>query len=293
MGNDTWFPPISEAYTGFLLDCQARRLTPATLGYYEHRLGTFVKSCGDLTIEQITPTYIRSYLAQMSVAGQSGFSVLGAARAVRCFFNFCLREEWIEKSPMARVKMPQVEKREPQVYTPEQIRTILKACISARDKAMILFLLDTGLRASELLALNVRDVDMGVGTVRVLQGKGQKDRTVYVGATARKALHAYYMTRRRVAPGDPVWLASTGGKRLLRNGMTQAMRRLSKRTGIHCKAHGFRRTFATQSLRAGMDIYTLQRLMGHEDITVLKHYVSIAQSDLEAAHKRYGVVDNL
>ncbi len=197
---------------------------------------------------------------------------------------------------MRRVKMPRLDNRILPAFTEADVKALLDACLSGRDKAIVLFLLDTGLRASEFVALNLGDVDMASGAVMVRQGKGGKDRQVYLGAKTRQTLQRHLRRRRDAEPmgaSSPLWASLTTGNRLRRAGLRQVLRRLGERSGVeHCHPHTFRRTFALWSLRAGMDIYSLQRLMGHSDLTMLRRYLALVEQDLQNAHRKHGPVDS-
>jgi site-specific recombinase XerD len=140
--------------------------------------------------------------------------------------------------------------------------------------------------------LNLADVDAKIGVVHIRQGKGGKGRYVFMGSRTSKAIMRYTMGREH-APGAALWLTEAGG-RLSHEGLRQVLKRLGKRAGVeHCHPHTFRRTFALWSLRAGMSIYHLQRLMGHADITVLRQYLDLVTEDVQAAHQAAGIVDKL
>lgn len=169
---------------------------------------------------------------------------------------------------------------------------LVKHAGGRRDRAIVLCLLDTGCRASEFVALSVGDVDTAAGAVMVRRGKGGKDRTVYLGVQARKALLRYLATRQAPAPSLPLWVTIRGG-RLTREGLRTLLRRLGERAEVeHCHPHTFRRTFALWSLRAGMNIYALRVLMGHADLAMLRRYLALVETDLQDAHRRHGPVDS-
>lgn len=149
------------------------------------------------------------------------------------------------------------------------------------------------MRAAELLALNGGDVDEHTKAIFVRQGKGRKDRTVYLGVKARRALLKAWRERKPGA-GAPLWTGLRDGERLTESRLRQLLERIGQRAGVeHCSPHTFRRTFALWSLRAGMNIYTLARLIGHEDITVLRQYLALVEVDLRAAHEQASPVDRL
>jgi site-specific recombinase XerD len=190
--------------------------------------------------------------------------------------------------------MPHVERKVLHALTAHEVGRVLRVCNNPRDKALIGFLLDTGVRAAEACSLNVGDVETRSGAVTVTQGKGQKGRIVYLGAAGRKTLRRYLMQRGNPPPTAALFVALRGGTRLTVNAIVQLMRRMRGRAGVpHLTAHALRRTFAIQCLRSGMDIHTLRMLMGHTDIDVLRRYLDFAQADLQAAHARHSPLDSL
>lgn len=288
---------LGEAYEIFYLDCQSRRLTESTLRFYRVTLNlvfVWFRSEGVERLEQVTAHHIRKYLHLRQQAGVATHTQHKYARALRAFFNFCVREELIDKTPMATVTMPRVEKLLPTSFTKEQAQAIIGACDTERDKTMVLVMLDTGLRACELLALNIEDVDTRAGEILVRHGKGQKQRTVYIGLKTRKQMAKMLAKRPDWRAKSPLFVSERSGDRLTMSGLFHFMKRLRNRTGLqHVQAHTFRRTFALWSLRAGMSVYHLQRLMGHEDLTVLRRYIGLAEADLSQAHRAAGIVDGL
>ncbi len=289
------------AYDSLILSLQAARRTPGTVRFYHDYLRPFVawiegQSLKDVT--EITATHIRTYLLAKEEAGLSPQTVHHSAQTIKRFCNFLVEEDLLQISPFRRVKMPKV----PQVLQPaltrEEAQRILAACNGPQDTAVILFLLDTGVRRDEFLALNIGDVDFKSGVVRIRSGKGGKGRTVYLGARARKALNRYLMERGPVGLGEPLWVLKTEDHHLADERMTRsALRFLLKRLGDkaevqNCHAHTFRHTFATWSLRAGINIYALQALMGHSDLQMLRKYLNLADEDIQDASRRFGAVDS-
>jgi len=143
-----------------------------------------------------------------------------------------------------------------------------------RDRTIPLAMLDTRCRASEFLDLCLGDVDLRNGACQVRSGKGAKPRTVFLGERARQELRSYLAFRKDLDPLAPVW-ATRGGTRLTYAGLRQIMRRRAKKAGIAAPSlHSFRRAFALGCLRSGMDIFALQRLMGHVDLSILRRYLA-------------------
>jgi site-specific recombinase XerD len=295
--NDFTSSALTLAYDSFLLDAEARRLSPKTLRYYQQQLGPFLEAVeeqGARSPQGITAHHIRSYLVGLQHRGLSSGSQHAAARAIRAFCNFMVMEEMLEKSPMKRVKMPKLDKKILPSFTPQEVHRLLKACKYVRDRAIVLCLLDTGCRASEFVALDIGDVDIKSGAVKIKHGKGGKQRVAFLGSQARKALLKYFMERGEISTGDPLWQSMTTGGRLTDYGLRMLTRSLRDATDIqHCHPHTFRRTFALWSLRSGMNIYALQQIMGHSDLQILRRYLALVEEDLYDAHRKHGAVDNM
>lgn len=288
---------LSNAFELFLLDAQAQGFTDSTVDFYRGRFRLILRWCdghGVTTLSRFTHTTIKQYLADLQRQGLSGHYVHGHARVIRAFCNFCVREELLPSSPFARVKMPRLPKKVLPAFSSQELRQILKACTAERDKTAVMFMLDSGVRASELCALNVGDVSGDAVTVH--KGKGQKGRITYIGARTRKQLLRYFAVERggQVEPTEPLFTSLRNDDRLTYSALSQVLQRLQARTGIeHCNAHTFRRTMAITSLRNGMNVYVLAKMLGHADIHVLKQYLDMVQDDVKSAAARHGVVDNL
>jgi len=288
---------LQDAYQVFMLEIQSRKYTASTIEFYRCRLTAFLAWCAEqqtVHLGDVTPAILRGYFIHLQERGLVDYSVNAAARAIKAFLNFCVDEELIVASPMRKVTTPKIAKRILPAFTPDDIKKLLGVCETERDRAVVLFLLDTGLRAQEFIKLNGGDIDIKVGTVAVHEGKGQKDRTCYFGAKARKALLRYYLQRGTPGEKEPIWLTEREQTRITQSGLNQLLQRLGKKAGVKdCKPHTFRRTFALWSLRNGMNIYALARIMGHTDIAILRQYLALVDGDAKAAHDQHGAVDNM
>jgi integrase/recombinase XerD len=301
-----WSLPISDAFAVFDLHCQAQRYRPSTLEFYRwhlHPFGNWLATRNITALDQVTSHHIRAYLVDKQILDRgtdrereaAGHYVHSIARALRAFFRFCVDvEKLLTVSPMDTVKMPRRPKQILAAFEPVDIRRLLRTAQDLRETTLIHFLLDTGIRATECIRLKIGDVNTLSRTAHVRHGKGDKERIVYFGAKTGKDMIKYINTLSSNSAKDPLWQSQLTGKALTYSGLAQLLRRLGKAAGVdNCEAHTFRRTFALNSLRNGMDVYTLARLMGHADITVLRQYLALAEQDLKAAHEQFGVVDNL
>jgi site-specific recombinase XerD len=289
---------LKIAHDLFILECQSRRFTAHTLRFYRGRLSLFLRWCDAEGIDELadlTHHHIRKYFISVQDRGVSSSYQESFARAIRSFLNYCVRDELLDESPFKKVQPPRLEKKVLAAIDKASIKLIIEACKTERDKAICLVMLDSGVRASELCALSVGDVDMISGEVKVQMGKGQKGRVTYIGPKTRKQVLRYFAKERNGQPDpkEPLFPSHNTGKHLKYYGLTQMLAAIAKETGVKFSAHAFRRTFAINSIRNGMNIYILAKLMGHTGIVILRAYLSILDDDLQTAHEKYGVVDNL
>jgi integrase/recombinase XerD len=289
---------ITDWAGAFLLDKKAGSVSPGTLRFYQKKLHLFLDYCQAqvLThISQLTPTNLRQYLVHLAEQGHNPGGVHACYRVLKAW----LRWYWAEvepagRNPIDRVTSPKVPEQVLDPVSSEIVRAMLATCergtfYGSRDRAMILFLLDTGARAQEALDVNLEDLDIATGTVTIRQGKGRKARKVFIGKTTRRAIRAYM--RERLEFGPVLWVSSDG-ERLTYSGLRSLMVRRAKMAKVDPPTlHSFRRAFALAMLRAGVDVYSLQALMGHADLQVLKRYLKLTGADLKAAHHQGGPVN--
>ena len=295
--------PLDVALREFLLDRQAMRCTPKTLQHYEYTAGGFaawLKGQGVQDVGHITPGHIRAYLVDLQTRGLKDTTQHAHARGVKAWLNWLVKEGELAESPMRRVTMPRLEARVPPPFSPEDVQKLLAACDrktlrGARNYALVLVLLDTGLRVAECAALRAGDVDMRTGLTTVM-GKARKQRQVRVGNRARAALLRYQSVT-RVRDGDPLWRAFDQGREhgaLTVHGIQITLIRLGRKAGVWpCGPHRFRRTFALWCLRDGMDLHSLRLLMGHSSLAVLQRYLALTGEDIERAHAAHSPADTM
>lgn len=216
--------------------------------------------------------------------------------SLKLFFDWLVAEEVIDVNPMAKIDRPRVRQETKQPLTNEQVEALLLAARSSnkprRNEAIILMLCDSGVRASELINLKVKDVDLVHGTFEVI-GKGSKKRQCYVGANTLKALMAYL--RKAKLPADAPLFPSTdnGQEPLSRSGLLHLMKRLGKKAGVKVNVHQMRRTFATSMLQNGADVCSVQSLLGHSTVTQTLAYLAVAKSHIEGQHRKFSPGDRL
>jgi site-specific recombinase XerD len=161
---------------------------------------------------------------------------------------------------------------------------------TVRNRAILLFMVDTGLRASEFTALNIADYEPRSGSVTIAHGKGDLTRTVYAGSTTRISMQKYLRTRDYT--GDDPLFTTVEGTRFSFWGLRQVVRRNAERVGIPCPGlHDFRRCCAVTQLRNGMSLAHVSSWLGHQSITVTRRYLALTDDDLRIAQVKSSPVD--
>jgi integrase len=236
----------------------------------------------------LTARLIRQYLSELVSRGKKDTTLHANARAIRTLVRFWHSEGYLPQ--LIKFEMPKLFKKRLPVLTADEQQQVIKAC-NVRDKALVLFMADSGLRRSETINLTWADVNMSNGLIRVKQGKGKKDRASVIGATTRRVLLKY---KRTIDHDDslPLFQSRTGGK-FTGTGLLLIYRRLSKKTGIHITPHAMRRTFVSFSLQANMDVLHLQGVGGWESLHMVYHYAQMVDEDLLKAHNEHSPIDNL
>ena len=182
----------------------------------------------------------------------------------------------------------------------QEIETILNTLSltnpsEARDRTIFMILLDSGLRIGELINLSMEDIYKDEGLLKVM-GKGKKERIVPIGSNAQKALQRY-LFRYRVTPALPITKAvflSIHGTPVTENSIKLIFARLAQRSGVkRLHAHLCRHTFATRFLSNGGDVFTLQQILGHSTLEMVRHYVNLASNHIAIQHRRYSPLDHL
>lgn len=199
-----------------------------------------------------------------------------------------------------KVKMPPLPKRVIEIFTQDEVRRMVEATqrsskyrkdgklisnrrpTADRDKAILLTLVDTGVRASELCAFTVGDYNEKRGRLHVQHGKGDKERFVVPGQRTQKALWKYLTSRPSAKPTDPLFATRSNGH-MSRDNLYHMIADFGAKVDVAAHPHKFRHTYAVNFLRRGGNLIQLRDLMGHEDIQTLQAYVTLAETDIDAA----------
>jgi site-specific recombinase XerD len=290
---------ISKAIEGYIIDCRTRGRSDKTIIWYDQKLKLCTRWLeeeeGIEHLHEVTITHLRSFVLyiQSEPVGRnavnredggtpvkiSPLTVKGYVQVIKGFFTWCCEEELIEKNPTRRLKLPTVPDYMIPIFTSDQIRMMLDVCdlstvLGYRDSTIILVLLETGIRVSELCGLRMQDIHED--HIRVF-GKGKKEREVGISPQVAKQLWKYVNHYRKPADdGECLVFVNRYGQPVTPNGVEQLLIDIKNRagiTGVRVSAHTFRHTFACMYLEQGGEIYKLSRLMGHSSVKVTEDYL--------------------
>jgi len=232
----------------------------------------------------------------------SGQTVNTYLRMLRAFWSWLVREGIIRRNPFFDLRLPKAPHKVIPTFSHDQLKTFFKVIpsrgpIGNRDRALVLLMLDTGLRLSEAIYLDIPNLDLTEGTIKVM-GKGAKERIIPIGSQVQQALWNYiqkYRPNPVMRRYDYVFLRQSG-KPLDSNTVDVLIRKYGRQAGIQgvrCSPHTFRHTFAINYLRNGGDVFSLQAILGHAGLEIVKHYVNLARTDVVTAHRKFSPADNL
>lgn len=300
----------------WLLDCELQQHSSQTLYCRKDYLKKFFWFLQHRGFEAVGTPEIKQFMLYLSngheePGGRWGnpkmtqpmrpVSIHAYYRVLKAMFNWLVEDDAIEQSPMRRVKAPLVRTDIKQPLPDDSVLALLKAVKQSksprRNEAMLLTLLDTGIRASELCSLKMKDLDLTARSFRVL-GKGNKYRTCFIGRVTTKAISAYLRSQDR-EPEGTVFIAEGGtkaGQGITASGLYQIIRELADIAGIeskNCSPHALRRTFAVSMLRRGANVFTVQTMMGHTDLDMTRRYCAVATADVENQHREFSPADGL
>jgi integrase/recombinase XerC len=282
----------------FLRYLQTNNSSPYTIKNYGTDIGQFLGYCGERGVrapEQVDRALLRDYLAELDEAGYVAASIARRVAELRSFGDFLVRESVLERNPFRAVSTPRVPQRLPKYLTVAEVEALLAAPDPStprglRDRAIVEVLYAAGLRVSELVGLDLGDVDLAQAQVRVL-GKGGKERIGLLGRPAVRTLRAYLESGRPALlgkrPTQALWLNHRGG-RLSTRGVAMMLSQAGKQAGIRTPVfpHILRHSFATHLLDGGADLRVVQELLGHADLATTQIYTHVSQSRAREVYAR-------
>jgi integrase/recombinase XerC len=238
----------------------------------------------EVNIEAVESDVVRLYLAARS-RGRQRATVSRELTSLRSFYRFLVREGAVPKNPILDIPMPRVRRSLPQVLSVDEVLELIKtpdlrSTLGLRNRALLELLYSSGVRVSELVGLNLRDISWDLGVICVF-GKGNKERIVPVGGPALDALRLYLERRGELSPSikdkETLFLNYRGGRltsRSVARMVDRYIKRCSQRRGI--SPHNLRHTFATHLLDGGADLRSIQEMLGHESLSTTQRYTHVS-----------------
>jgi integrase/recombinase XerD len=288
---------IKEAFAEFVAEYEYRGCTERTIGFYKEQLRFFLKDTKITYLEELTETTIRSWLIARRHLSPNTLQTYDKGLRVICrwFHN----RGYLPEFPMAKLPKPRGKTQEIAVFTSEDIKAMLantdERREGCRDKALILLLLDTGMRIGEAHSLTLKSINWVEGLLTVDGKTGV--RSIPFGTRSKRVLKTYIDTERRALNPriTQVFLTNQGTP----STVVTLSRRISKiAQAADVKStkrgpHTFRHTFAVEYIRAGGDVFSLQKILGHSTLDMTRQYVHLAQSDIREAHRKFSPVSRM
>jgi len=278
-----------------------KNLSPHTIRAYATDIADFLAFLGEETLydpREVNYKIIRRYMARLDRRGLARASTTRKLAALRAFFTFLVRKGLMDADPTLGLSNLHRDKRLPKFLRTEQIEALMerpdpKTPIGTRDRAILEVLYATGMRVSELVGMDVKDVDIPGGEIRVL-GKRSKERITLIGRPAQEALHAYLtsgreklLSKNKDAEASAVFLNKNGGRltaRSIHRILDKYFAEVSEEMKI--SPHVLRHTFATHMLENGADLRSVQELLGHSSISTTQIYTHVTREHLKQVYDR-------
>jgi site-specific recombinase XerD len=283
-----------------------------TVSWYRDMLARFVTWSGDGKLTELTLQNARAFIGHLQAkkeryedhpmskkkaGGLSPHTIHGYVRSLKVFSSWLAEEGFTPSDVLAKLKRPKLPETVVEVLTDEEINRILadinpNSFLGSRLHAMVLLMLDSGIRATELLTLTINAIDLTNGRIKVI-GKGNKERVVPIGGTTKKTLMRY-LNLYRPDVETPQVFTSVDGQALTYTALSHTLMRLGERVDVpRLHAHLFRHSFACRYLENGGDVTSLKLLMGHSSIETTMIYVHLSQKFIDTRHHVHSPVDRL
>jgi len=315
---------LSKAFRGFDIYLRSEGYSNSTLELYTHDLLLFIEHLGDKEINEVEEgdlveffVYLREVYHKQTGRDKelSGSTLQNYWKAIRTFFGWAKRSKYIIDRPDINMMMPRNNPRVIMPFEEAEVKALLKCAeytkeaqtlgragfkmkrySALRDVALLVLLLDTGLRAGEAGRLTIEDINFKNEEI-FIQPFGSsmrktKSRVIPLGKSAKRVLWDYMVTfRDGASPKDPVFM-SKNHRPMNNESILQLVRSLGKAAGVkNAHPHRLRHTFAIQYLRNGGDIFTLKSILGHSTLDMVQHYLQLANTDATVAHRKASPAD--
>lgn len=297
---------IRAAIKDWLVECEIRKYTGKTLRGYKINLNIFLRFCEEeleiSEMDEISMATIKKFTQTMIKKGHKGTYVNGLLKSAKSFIQY-IYDEYEEGFNTRNKKFTWVKEEKPIIkpFKAKDVRYILNNCkgvdyLSQRDTAIITLLIETGVRCWELCCIQPKDVHEDY---IIIHGKNHKQRAIPITPVLKKALMRYERTKESYFAFknmEPYYFLSNTGRQLTNSGMEHMIRRRSEgiESDVRCSPHTFRHTFAQMQLKMGTDLYSLSRLLGHENVSITQIYLrSLEDAEIVKMGKQNSVLLNM
>lgn len=269
-----------EAFEEYLIQNKhASRNTVAAYIRDLNKLNDFMKEHGKASVQDVTATNLTTYSLHLERMGLSSATISRTIASIRAFFIYLLRQGIVKSDPSEQLKPPKVEKKSPQTLTIQEVDLLLEqpsgdSPKELRDKALLELLYATGVRVSELISLQVADVNLKLDYIRCRDG--EKERVIPFAQAAHLALDRYMSQgRAKLCKETDFLFTNYQGKPLSRQGVWKIIKQYAKMAGINKEIapHMIRHSFATHLLENGADLKAVQEMLGHSAISTTQMYI--------------------
>ncbi len=287
-------PAIRDSIALYLAELERRGASKHTLRSYGSDLDQFASyfEAADEeppTAEQLDLTLLREWLASLYDSGLDPVSIRRKVASLRAMFKFLLFDGLLERNVTKRLRIPKSGQRLPAVMSAEKTGQLLDgAAVAAkeRDLALLELMYGCGIRVGELVGINIPDIDLGEGWLRV-RGKGNKEREVPVAGVAAQVVEKYLAVRTAL-PGEHALFLNSRGRRLGDREVRRVVKKLATLavgdSSVH--PHSFRHAYATHLLSDGADLRSIQELLGHARLSTTQKYTQVSLRDLMAVYDK-------
>ncbi|MFH1860373.1 MAG: tyrosine recombinase XerC [bacterium] len=242
---------------------------------------------------ELDHSWLRRYLGELQKKQYSRTTIARKLAALRTYFRFLCREKYCQTNPAKTLHTPKLEMRLPKFLYPEEMTTLIDTTgtdnvLELRDRAILESLYSSGMRVSELVSLNIVDMELERGMARVM-GKGRKERLVVLGSYAISAIYTYLEARNKLLQGkqETAVFLNHRGKRITDRGVRLLIHKITQLQGSkHVSPHMLRHTFATHMLNSGADLRIVQELLGHASLSTTQIYTHVTKERLKIVYNK-------
>ncbi|MGN0706933.1 MAG: tyrosine-type recombinase/integrase [Faecalibacterium sp.] len=295
---------IQKALKEYLIEIEVQKYTPRTIRSYRNNLNLFLRFCEEKAdvhdTEELTLGTVRKFTMYMNQRGKKGTYINGVLKCVKVFIQYCYQEEYGGFNTRRSFKWCKEEKPIITTFSGSDVKKLLESCrgndyLSVRNRTILTMLFETGIRCLELCSITDEDIHEDY---IIIKGKNHKQRVVPITPILRKTMAKYQVARDanfELRMTDKTYFLSCHGKRLTNSAVERILKQCGEGIcGVRVSPHTCRHFFAQQHVKMGTDLYTISRLLGHENIGITQTYLnSLQDKDVVQMTKNRSVIQSI